>query len=54
MYLDPGFGSMVIQALIATIAAAAAMIGIFRVKIKTFFKEFFKKDKKSDEKKNDE
>ena len=37
MYLDPGFGGMIIQAVIASIAAAAAFIGIFRHKIKAFF-----------------
>ena len=38
MYLDPGFGSLIIQMLVASFAAAAAMFGIFRVKIATFFK----------------
>jgi len=37
MYLDPGFGSMLIQALVASIAAIAVGLGIFRYKIKTFF-----------------
>jgi len=37
MYLDPGFGSMLIQVLIAAFAAAAAMFGIFRNRIKAFF-----------------
>ena len=34
MYLDPGFGSMLIQALVASIAAVAVGFGIFRHKIK--------------------
>ena len=37
MYLDPGFGSMLIQVLVASLAAAGAMIGIFRNRIKAFF-----------------
>jgi len=37
MYLDPGFGSMLIQALVASIAAIAVGLGIFRHKIKAFF-----------------
>jgi len=37
MYLDPGFGSMLIQILIAALAAGAAMLGIFRARIKAFF-----------------
>jgi hypothetical protein len=38
MYLDPGFGSMLIQVLVASFAALAAMLGIFRAKIIAFFK----------------
>jgi hypothetical protein len=45
MYLDPGFGSMLIQALVASIAAVAVGVGIFRHKIKAFFT----KGKKSEE-----
>ena len=37
MYLDPGFGSMLIQALVASIAAGGVMVGIFWGKIKAFF-----------------
>jgi hypothetical protein len=37
MYLDPGFGSMLIQALVASLAAAGALIGIFWSKIRAFF-----------------
>jgi uncharacterized protein (DUF2062 family) len=49
MYLDPGFGSMVIQALIASLAAVATIFGIFRTKIMAFFK----KGKKSTKEKTD-
>ncbi|GHT87804.1 hypothetical protein FACS1894137_15510 [Spirochaetia bacterium] len=38
MYLDPGFGSMVIQLVIAGIAAAGSFLYLFRQKIKEFFK----------------
>jgi len=37
MYLDPGFGSMVIQALVASLAAGGVMAGIFWNRIKAFF-----------------
>ena len=37
MYLDPGFGSMLIQLLIAFLAAAGVMLGIFRTRIRAFF-----------------
>ena len=37
MYLDPGFGSMLIQLVVASIAAAAVGLGIFRQRIKAFF-----------------
>ncbi len=33
MYLDPGFGSMVIQAIVAAVAAVSAYFLIFRKKI---------------------
>ena len=39
MYLDPGFGSMLIQALIASVAALAVGFGIFRHKIVGLFKK---------------
>ena len=37
MYLDPGFGSMVIQLVIGGVAAMGAGFYLFREKIKTFF-----------------
>lgn len=36
-YLDPGTGSMIVQALIAAFAAASVSIGIFWRRIKAFF-----------------
>jgi len=37
MYLDPGFGSMLIQLVVASLAAIAVGFGLFRQKIKMFF-----------------
>lgn len=37
MYLDPGFGSILIQTVIASIAAVAVGFGIFRQRIIAFF-----------------
>ena len=39
MYLDPGFGSMLIQVAIAAFAAMAVVIGVFRAKVIAFFKK---------------
>ena len=36
-YLDPGTGSMLIQGLLATIAAASVFIGIFWRRLRSFF-----------------
>ncbi|AEF84067.1 hypothetical protein TREPR_3729 [Treponema primitia ZAS-2] len=47
MYLDPGFGSMVIQLLIAGIAAAGSFFYIFRQKLKIFFIRLRNKKNKS-------
>lgn len=46
MYLDPGFGSMLIQALIGVIAVAGSSFFLFRQKIKAFFKK--EQDKQED------
>jgi hypothetical protein len=37
MYLDPGFGSMVIQALVGLIAVAGTSFYMFRQRVKAFF-----------------
>jgi hypothetical protein len=39
MYLDPGFGSMLIQVLIASLAGLVAGFGIFRTRIIAFFRK---------------
>ena len=50
MYLDPGLGSILIQAIIASIAAVAVGFGLFRAKIMGIFK----KNKQSDDEAADE
>jgi hypothetical protein len=44
MYLDPGFGGMLLQAVVAIVAVGGAIVFSFRRKIK----ELFTKNKKSD------
>ena len=39
MYLDPGFGSMLIQVIVAVIAAGGAYLLIFRKSIVSFFQK---------------
>jgi hypothetical protein len=43
MYLDPGFGSIVIQAFIGAIAVAGSGLFLFRQKVTAFFRCVFKK-----------
>lgn len=40
-YIDPGTGSMVVQAVIAAVAAASVSIGIFWRRLRTFFGRLF-------------
>ena len=42
-YLDPGTGSIILQALVSIIAAIAAFFSLARYKVKEFFKSFSKK-----------
>ena len=44
-YLDPGTGSMIVQAVIGAFAAVGVTLGIFRKKIASFFHQFKKSDK---------
>jgi hypothetical protein len=37
MYLDPGFGSMLIQGLVGAVAVMGSSFFLFRQKIKAFF-----------------
>ena len=40
-YLDPGTGSMMIQAVLAVVAAVSVSIGIFWRRIRSFFDHLF-------------
>ncbi|MBT6340535.1 MAG: hypothetical protein HOJ48_14685 [Desulfobacula sp.] len=46
-YLDPGTGSMILQTLLASFMIIGTGIGIFRNKLKIFFKRLFNKEKKN-------
>ena len=45
-YLDPGTGSIILQAILGAIAAFFSTLYIFWEKVKTFFRKVFKKDNK--------
>jgi len=47
-YLDPGSGSLILQAILGFIAASLATISFYWSKLKTFFSKFLKKNKKSE------
>ena len=49
-YIDPGLGSIIIQALVGALAAATTFIYYCRNIIKNFFKSLKKKDNKEDKK----
>ena len=44
-YIDPGTGSMVIQALLALFATVSVSVGIFWKNIRSFFSRIFQRDK---------
>jgi len=46
-YLDPGTGSMVVQAVIAALAAAGVAFSVFRRKLRAFVARMFGKEKNS-------
>ena len=46
-YLDPGTGSIILQAIIGFIAAALATISLYWNKLKLFLNKLFKKKNKS-------
>ena len=48
-YIDPGTGSMVVQAVLAAIAACAVGMGVFRRRFKDFWGRLFGRDRKKDE-----
>ena len=49
-YIDPGTGSMIVQAIIAVIAGVSVSLGIFRRRVAFFFNNLFnrKNEKKHD------
>lgn len=51
-YIDPGMGSMILQALIGGIAAALTTIAIFWAKLKSLFSKIFNKKKTSSKDEN--
>ena len=54
MYLDPGFGSMIIQMVIAGIAVAGAYFFVVRTKIGAFFSRKRNSDAEHSDKEDDE
>ena len=44
-YIDPGTGSMIVQAVIAAIAAVSVSIGVFRRQVASFFGRLFRREK---------
>jgi len=44
-YIDPGTGSMLVQAALAAVAAASVSIGIFRRRIRSFSSRLFGRKK---------
>ena len=51
-YLDPGTGTIILQAILAFIAASIATLSFYWNKVKLFFSNFFKKEKKDKNEKN--
>jgi len=47
-YLDPGTGSIILQAILGFIAASLATLSFYWNKVKTFLSRLFKKNKKSE------
>lgn len=45
-YLDPGTGSVIVQAIVAVLAGAAAVMGNFWAKIKSFYLKIIPSKKK--------
>lgn len=44
-YIDPGTGSMIIQGIIAAVAAIGVSVGIFWHRLKAFAKRVFNRDR---------
>ena len=48
-YIDPGTGSIILQAILAFVAGAAATVSLWWVNLKMFIKKIFKSNKKDNE-----
>ena len=48
-YIDPGTGSIILQAILAFIAGAAATVSLWWGNLKMFIKKIFKSEKKDNE-----
>jgi hypothetical protein len=44
-YIDPGTGSIIIQVLIGGVVGGLALIGVYRMRVKSFLQNLFKKRK---------
>ncbi|MGA2670095.1 MAG: hypothetical protein ABSF21_01560 [Dehalococcoidia bacterium] len=49
-YIDAGTGSIIIQFLIGSFVGVLALIGVYRTRVKNFFRNIFKKQKGGEEK----
>jgi len=49
LYLDPGTGSIIIQAILAAVMGVFIFLGIYRKKVSKFLRGLFKKNKKTEE-----
>ncbi len=52
-YLDPGTGSIILQTILAFIAAIGATLSLYWTKFKIIIKKIFKKDSKNSKTLND-
>ena len=48
-YIDPGTGSIIIQVLIGAVVGGLALIGVYRMRVKSFLLNLFKKRKGNEE-----
>lgn len=48
-YIDPGTGSIILQAILAFVAGAAATVSLWWGNLKMFIKKIFKSNKKDNE-----
>jgi len=48
-YIDAGTGSIIIQVLIGAVIGGAAMIGVYRMRVRNFFANLFKRRRQDNE-----